>query len=56
MITSNHPVVKIWPEKILNPVLKALESCFLCGNLCLGLAKEDAPLALVIVAEDKGGY
>ena len=48
--------MNLWPEKILGPVLKVLESCCLREIWDWGSLEEDTRLTLVIVAEDKGRH
>ena len=54
-IASDHPLVKLWPEKIAGPVLDALESVEF-NELCVwnwGVTEEAAEPTVVIVVNDK---
>ncbi len=54
-IASDHPIVRLWPEKIAGPVLDALGSVEF-NELCVwnwGVTEEAAEPTVVIVVEDK---
>ena len=54
-IEADHPIVKLWPEKLVGPVLKALDFIEFV-NLCVwkwGVTEEAAELTVLIVVEDK---
>lgn len=58
IIRHDHPIVRLWPEKIVRPVLEVLESVDFI-ELCVwnwGITEEAAELTVVIVVEDQQKY
>lgn len=55
IIAFNHPIVRLWPEKIAKPVLEVLESVDFV-EVCVynwGITEETAEPTIVIVVRDK---